>query len=215
MTTGDGGMITTLKKDTAQLIRKFGCLGYKTLEADEGRVRNNKDIFQNPEYSRHDDIGLNYRMSEFQAAVGLAQLEKLESLVELRQDIAQFYIETIDNCDFLIRQKVDDKSLHAYWTFAVRFIHKEVTWERFRVKFIEYGGSGIYAAWKLLYQEDVFTNGNWMKMNKSLYKNYKLTRCPNAELIQPQLMQFPLNDRSIDEAMTNIDALNKTINYFS
>ncbi|MDB9872765.1 DegT/DnrJ/EryC1/StrS family aminotransferase, partial [Alphaproteobacteria bacterium] len=54
MTTGDGGMITTLSDETARQIRKFGCLGYRALEAGDGRVRTNKDIFQNPNYSRHD-----------------------------------------------------------------------------------------------------------------------------------------------------------------
>ena len=56
MTTGDGGMITTNSKKTASKIRNFGCLGYKALTAKDGRIRNIKDIFQSPNYSRHDDI---------------------------------------------------------------------------------------------------------------------------------------------------------------
>ena len=80
MTTGDGGMITTNNKNTAIKIRKFGCLGYKALTAKDGRIRNIKDIFQSPNYSRHDDIGLNYRMSEFQGAIGVAQTRKLKNL---------------------------------------------------------------------------------------------------------------------------------------
>ena len=44
-----------------------------------------KDIFQSPNYSRHDDIGLNYRMSEFQGAIGVAQTRKLKKFVSLEE----------------------------------------------------------------------------------------------------------------------------------
>lgn len=215
MSTGDGGMITTLKEDTATKIRKFGCLGYKSLEASEGRVRNNKDLFQDPEYSRHDDVGLNYRMSEFQAAVGLAQLEKLAAFVRLRCDIANEYMSVVKSCEFLLPQKVEKQAEHSYWTFVCRFVHEDVTWQSFRRAFIENGGSGIYAAWKLLYQEEVFLNQSWKNADPELYSNYKVQRCHSAELIQPQLMQFPLNDSCIGDAMINVDALRKTIKDFS
>ncbi|MDB9872900.1 hypothetical protein OAD02_06320, partial [Alphaproteobacteria bacterium] len=104
---------------------------------------------------------------------------------------------------------------HAYWTLACRFIHKKITWENFRKKFIENGGSGIYSSWKLIYEEDVFINGNWKKRDPELYADYITATCPVSELIQPQLMQFPLNDESVDAADANLNALEKTIKYFS
>lgn len=219
MSTGDGGMITTLSEETAVRIRKFGCLGYKALSAGDGRIRMQKDIFQSPEYSRHDDIGLNYRMSEFQAAVGLAQVKKLKYFVNLRQSIADEYSKLIDGCNFLIPQqhfeKVRVDGSHAYWTFVCRLDSETVLWHDFRRKFIEFGGSGIYAAWKLIYQEDVFTSGAWKKRDPELYANYKPSVCSVAEKVQPQLMQFPLNHSSLEDAKGCIDALKHTIEYFS
>ena len=47
------------------------------------------------------------------------------------------------------------KKKHSYWTYTVRIINN-ITWKSFRKKFIEFGGTGIFASWKLLYQEDVF-----------------------------------------------------------
>lgn len=211
MTTGDGGMITTLSEGTAEKIRKFGCLGYKALKAKDGRIRVQKDIFQNPNYSRHDDLGLNYRMSEFQAAVGVAQTKKLEFFVGLRQNIAMMYKECVEDSGFLKVQSTPQGSRHAYWTFAVEYKHPEISWQKFRQMFIENGGSGIYAAWKLLYQEDVFKNGMWKKRCPKLYSNYVPDRCPNAEKIQPTLMQFPLNYASTRDAKASVSALRKTI----
>ncbi|MDC1050496.1 DegT/DnrJ/EryC1/StrS family aminotransferase, partial [bacterium] len=61
MTTGDGGIVVTNDSDLAEKMRKFGSLGYAALKATDGRIRTNKDIFQNPNYKRHDGFGYNYR----------------------------------------------------------------------------------------------------------------------------------------------------------
>ena len=188
---------------------------YKALSSNDGRIRINKDLFQDPGYSRHDEVGLNYRMSEFAAAIGLAQTERLEHFVELRRKIATIYSDIMESCDYLVPQKTFDHSTSAFWTYAARFTHTEIKWHDFRKKFMEFGGDGIYAAWRLLYQEDIFTSGVWKKHCPPLYKNYKFSPCPNAEAIQPQLMQFVANYKSIKAADANFQALKKTINYFS
>ena len=214
MTTGDGGMITTNNKNTANKIRKFGCLGYKALTAKDGRIRNIKDIFQSPNYSRHDDIGLNYRMSEFQGAVGVAQTRKLKKFVSLRRKIAFQFSKAVNDCTFLLPQATSKEKKHSYWTYTVRIINNNISWKNFRKKYKEFGGTGIFASWKLLYQEDVFKNGNWKKQCPKLYKNYKHHTCKNAEKIQKQLLQFPLNFKDIKSAQKSVLALKKTIKYY-
>ena len=214
ITTGDGGMITTNNKKTATKIRKFGCLGYKALTAKDGRIRNIKDIFQSPNYSRHDDIGLNYRMSEFQGAIGVVQTTKLKKFVNLRRAIASRFSEIIQDCKFLSPQFTSKEKVHSYWTFAVRNLSQDISWKNFRKKYMEFGGTGIYASWKLLYQEDVFVNGNWKRHCPKLYKNYSFRACKNAEKIQKQLLQFPLNFKDMRSAQKSILALKKTIKYY-
>ena len=53
------------------------------MKSNDGRIRNNKDIFQDPNYKRHDALGLNYRMPEVAAALGLAQTERMESATRI------------------------------------------------------------------------------------------------------------------------------------
>ena len=65
-------------EDYATLMRKFGSLGYAIMKSKDGRVRIlDKDVFQDPNYKRHDAFGYNYRMPEVAAAMGLAQLSKM------------------------------------------------------------------------------------------------------------------------------------------
>src|SRR5574343_15979 len=81
---GEGGILVTNDEKMAEDARKLGGHGYKNLKADEGRIRLNQEVFQDPGYKRHDVIGYNYRLKEFSAAIALAQLERADELVEKR-----------------------------------------------------------------------------------------------------------------------------------
>ncbi|MFC2019183.1 DegT/DnrJ/EryC1/StrS family aminotransferase [Chloroflexota bacterium] len=223
MTTGDGGMVTTNDEVLAQKCRKHGSQGFAAIEAADGRVRINKDVFQDPDYKRHDAFGWNYRMPEVAAAVGLAQLDKIDFFVSLRQKIAALYQEVIAGCDWLIPQYVPEGYTNAYYTFAAKFEGKDVgiSWKDFRNKYMEYGGEGIYAAWSVVYLETVFQTRNFYgkgcPLNCPLYKgtiDYEKGLCPVAEEIQPKIMQFVNNYSSIEEAEPKVEALRKTINFY-
>tara|TARA_R110000787_G_scaffold63679_3_gene143365 strand:- start:101000 stop:102190 length:1191 start_codon:yes stop_codon:yes gene_type:complete len=215
ITTGDGGMIVTNDQHLATRVRKFGSLGYRALTGNDGRIRVNKDIFQDPSYSRHDELGLNYRMSEFAAAVGLAQTEKMEHFVKVRQDIAKMYKEAVNGCNYIRPQHVPDDCTSAYWTYTVKYERDDVSWQDFRKKYMEFGGDGIYAAWQVLYNEVVFTSDVWRKHCPPLYDDYTFERCPVAEDIQPKLMQLVANYESTEAAAPKVEALAKTIQHFA
>lgn len=217
ITTGDGGIVVTNRSELAEKMRKFGSLGYAALNASDGRIRSNKDIFQDPNYKRHDAFGYNYRMPEVAAAMGLAQTERLEKFLKLRSDIAKLYLDAVADCEYLVPQKVPKGCNNTYWTVAMRYEHKDISWKNFRSQFIDFGGDGIYAAWALLYQETVFASGAWKKRCPPLYDqiNYPFNgHCPNAEAVQPKIMQFVNNYGKVCDAEPFIEALYKTITYF-
>ncbi len=134
---------------------------------------------------------------------------------KLRRYIAGLYADAIKGCDYLQAQKIPADCKSAWWTFTVRYLREDVTWQQFRKKYMEYGGDGIYAAWKLLYEETVFTSNVWRRHCPPLYDNYTFERCPNAEVVQPQIMQFVANYESLDAARPKVDALAKTIRHFA
>lgn len=216
---GEGGAIITNDEYIAMMSRKVGGHGFKNLQASEGRVRLRQDIFQNPNYKRHDVLGWNYRLSEFNAAIALAQLEKSDELVDMRIKSAELFIEVMKNCDFLIPQKTPDGYENSYYTLGVKYEGLSsigVTWQDFRKKYIELGGDGIYGSWAVPYFEPVVKNLQFAYRNPKIYSNLKFEKglCPNAESIQPKIMQFKTNYRDLDLAELKASILEKTIDYY-
>lgn len=94
ITTGDGGMITTSKKDyndRLKLLRQ-----HAMSINDRVRHESNKIIFED-----HLEVGYNYRMTDIQASVGIEQLKKLDFIIEKRREIAKKYISRFRNISFL------------------------------------------------------------------------------------------------------------------
>ena len=215
--TGDGGIITTNDPEMAKRCRKFASLGYHAMTADSGKVRLiAKDELQDPTYKGHDSFAYNYRMPEVAAAIGLAQTERYENFVDTRESIGLAMHDVVSTSNFMIPQKKIEGSRNTYWTFATRFTHTEVTWQEFRKKFMENGGESIYGCWALTYDEPVVANGQYKYHNPPLYNSLEYDRAsyPNAEIIQPQLMLFPVNYPSLNDAKPVIEALEKTLRHY-
>ena len=216
ITTGDGGIVVTNDEELAMKMRQFNSLGYSALKSGDGRIRINKDIFQDPEYKRHDSFGYNYRMPEVAAALGLAQTERLKHFVDLRIKIASLYDEIVKECDFLIPQLIPNGYINTFWCYTVKYERSDISWQQFRKKYIDFGGDGIYAAWVLSYMETIITSGIYKKRAPYYYSDLEFSEglCPVAEAIQPKLMQFVTNYGSVEEAAPKVEALYKTIKYF-
>jgi len=218
---GEGGIVVTNDEHLAERVRKFGGIGYKNLRAKEGRMQVNPSIFQDPDYKRHDSFGWNYRMPEICAAVGLAQVEKIDEIVAQRQTIAQLYDEAIKGCDWMIPQRIPAGVVNSYYTYAVRYEGEKalgVSWKKFYKIHTESGGDGFYSAWSVPYLEPALSQmqfyGRECPTGCPLYKGkilYEKGLCPVAEAIQPKLMQFKSNYRDMELAKQKVEALRKTI----
>ncbi len=217
LTSGEGGMVITNDLELAEGVRKVSSLGYAGVSANKGKITK-KDI-QDPDYSRHVTLGWNYRMPELCAAVALAQIENMDLLVERRIKVAELYAEATKGCDWLVPQKVGKEYKNSYWTYVVKLEHPKVTWHQFRDKFLELGGDGIYAAWKLTYLEPMFASMNLLGRERFISeknkKSYKKGLCPNAERVHPKLLQFKTNFWKLEDGVRQAETLKKTIRHFS
>lgn len=222
---GEGGIVLTDDDILAEKVRKCGGIGFKNLTSDGGRIRLNEDIFQDPDYKRHDTLGWNYRLPELNAAVAVAQLERLEEIVEKRIIIAKYFEDAIDGCSWLVPQNVPERYTNSYWTYAIRYDGSEaigISWRDFRKMYIESGGDGFYSAWSVPYLEPVMQKGYYYGKGCPIicshYKeniSYKKGLCPVAESIQPKIMQFKTNYRDIELAEKKAMILDRLIRKFS
>jgi perosamine synthetase len=216
---GEGGMLVTNGEGLAERARKIGGHGFKNLKAEEGRTRLNQDVFQNPDYLRHDILGWNYRLSEFGSAVALAQLEKVEELVRLRIESARMFIEAMQECDYLTPQALPAGYTNSYYTLGVVYNGQErigVPWKDFRAEYVKQGGDGIYSAWMVPYLEPMVANRQFVGRCPSVYQDVRYERglCPTAEALQQKIMQFKTNYRDLGLAQHKAEILRKVIRSF-
>lgn len=217
LTSGEGGIVITDNQELAENMRKVQSLGYAGVSATKGKIT--KIDIQDPDYSRHVSLGWNYRMAELCCAVALAQVENIDQLVQRRIDVAQLFDRAIQGFEsWFIPQKVPDGYGHSYWTWVARIEHPSITWYQFRDRFIELGGDGVYAAWKLTYLEPMFSEMKLLGREKFITLSnrvlYSEGNCPVAERLQPRLVQFKTNYWNIEDAKKQAETLAKTLASF-
>ncbi|OGZ27277.1 MAG: UDP-4-amino-4,6-dideoxy-N-acetyl-beta-L-altrosamine transaminase [Candidatus Nealsonbacteria bacterium RIFOXYC1_FULL_40_7] len=84
MTTGEGGMITT---NNRKLYEKLLILRSHGIVRDEKKMTHNPG----PWYHEMKLLGYNYRLTDFQAALGISQLKRITSFIKKRRSIVSFY----------------------------------------------------------------------------------------------------------------------------
>ena len=209
LTTGDGGVVLTDNENIAEKVRKFADLGYARLTAKPINNENFKNIIQHPSYKRHSSIGYNFRLSEVCCAMGIAQLEKIDLLLNLREKISLMYKDAVYDCKWLKSQSICKNLTHSWWTFVLRIIPEETntTWDEFKNTFKKNGGDSFYGAWSLSYLEPALEGKEFKESNIIFKKGL----CKVAEKIQPNLIQLKTNYKSIEMMESQVNALRKTI----
>lgn len=111
ITTGEGGIVTT--NDEALARRMFLFINKAWGYGDH-----------NPD---HYFLALNYRLSELQGAVALAQLPKLTGVVERRIGAARYLTEQLGELRGLETPHVNPESVHSYWKYCLRVDSKIIS----------------------------------------------------------------------------------------
>ena len=202
----EGGILITNNDDYATKARKFAGGGFKNLTADKSKLVAKIPLeFQSPDYKRHDYLGLNYRISEFCAAVALAQFELVEEKVKIRRDIAKIYSELFSEFPEFEPQEVPTGYVHSYFTYSVKSPFKNLEdWKKFYTNHVKNGGDNFYAMMSPVYSEEIMKDLGYLDKN--------LKKCLITEEIQPRCMLFKTNYRSIDQAKKFIEKIKVSIN---
>lgn len=191
---GEGGILITNNERYAARARMFANHGYKFNTAEGGRTKLSPDEMADPEYERHAIIGYNYRMPEICAQMLLFQLDRYDEIVMRRRMMANLYATAAHGCKWLRMQKYTGK--HSFWTFPLVLERDDITVSDFIRTFTSLGGENVRACWRLPYKEPAYCG--------------EVPSCPNAEYLQPRLMQFKTN--MVDQRQAEV--LFETIKYY-
>lgn len=114
VTTGEGGMVTTNRDDLADVVRSLRNHGSTGLPPE---IRQHQRPYHMATFDR---LGYNLRLSDIQAAVGVAQMEKLPALLAERRSLAEGYIGLLADIEELTMPSTDPG--HTYQSFVVRVV---------------------------------------------------------------------------------------------
>ena len=113
ITTGEGGMVITKDKELSQIIRSLRDHG-----SNQGEDMKRNYSFLMPEFNR---VGLNYRMTDIQGALGITQMAKLDWVIQNRKQLAKRYDQAIDGLNWLKAPTSQPESEHAYQAYVCLF----------------------------------------------------------------------------------------------
>jgi len=223
MTCGDGGILVCDDDELAHQARKAAVLGYASLSKDPSITTIPEEVRCRPDAIRHDAIGHNERLPEIAAAVALAELERLDDLIDMRCACAALFQEVIADCDWLLEQKTPEGYEHAYWVFPVRITRDDIDWVELYRKFNELGGDGFYVGYRPVPREPVFPLlYEKVQQNPERYPqwagrlpNYGEMQLPVWDKLQPRIIQFKTNYFDLDDAKREADILAETIRHFA
>lgn len=175
ITTGGGGMILTADKDAAQKAK------YLTTQAKD-----------HPVYYIHDEIGYNFRLTNLQAALGVAQLEKLEEYIRIKTSNYQKFKTEIEDIPGLHLAETPTYARSNYWFYCLQI--DIATYGKNRDELMQYlseNGIQTRPIWHL----------NHLQNPHKHFQNYKIE---NAQEMFEKTLNIPCSVNLSNEQITFI-----------
>jgi perosamine synthetase len=151
ITTGEGGMIVTDDKRLADLCRSLRSQGRPVPAGPTGQGHPSSQMAvgmsgggvssapashgaaQLGSWLTHERLGYNYRMSELHAALGLAQIRRLDEIVARRQHVAETYMRRLLTSTDIVLPTLNDQTVMSWFVFVVRLATTYTREERDRL----------------------------------------------------------------------------------
>lgn len=195
ITTGEGGAVLTEDAEFARRLRLFRTHGI----TKDNLTRPS----EGPWYYEMQELGLNYRLTDFQCALGLSQLKKLDQFIEKRRNIALRYLERLNDVDAIELPVVTHGCVTGWHLFPIRLRGAWVEKRREVFEALRSSGIGVQVHYIPVYMHPYYEQ-----------LGYKPGLCPRAEaysFAEISLPIFPdLSEYDQDRVIDVLRALLKT-----
>lgn len=186
LTTGEGGMVTVEDEALADRLRALRSHGIGT----DFRGREKLGTW---EYDQS-ELGFNYRLSDINAALGIAQLARQPQWLARRREIASRYAELLAGDDRVVMQAVPGDRVNAWHLFPVRLAGDRAE-ERRRAVFSRMRADGIGVN---VHYRPVYLNSYYRGLG------HRPGECPRAETVYSGLLSLPMWPGLSDEAQDRV-----------
>jgi len=195
ITTGEGGMILTNNKEFYEKLKIF---------RHHGIVKDNLD--NGPWHYQIYNPGHNFRITDFQCALGISQLKKLEFFIQRRREIAAKYNDAFSKMEGIIIPFEEDFIKAVYHIYVIQL----------RTEKLKVGRKEIFEA---LRAENIGVNVHYMPLHLHPYYQrqfgYKKGDYPKAERYYERAITLPIFPKMNDEDVKDvIEAIHKVIHYY-
>ncbi len=147
ITTGEGGMCLVNDFELAERCKSLRNL-----------------CFQKERRFIHEELGWNYRMTNLQAAIGLAQIEKLDFHVKIKRDIGEKYLSLLkDSKLFQLPLKTTDYAENIFWVFGLVINENSSMDAQLVMKELTKQGIGVRPFFYCLHKQPVFKSMGMFK----------------------------------------------------
>ena len=196
ITGGEGGAVLT---NDENLYNKISLAHTHGITHDEAMM---KDLpHEGMWYYEQISLGYNYRMTDFQAALLISQLGKLERFKKRRKEIVDYYDSELKDVDGIIIQKEIEQSDTCRHLYIIRLDENVLSCTR-REFFDEMVSRGVQPQ---VHYVPVY----WFPYYQEL--GYKMGLCPNAEEVYKGIMSIPLYPSLTNEETAYVVDVIKTI----
>ncbi len=159
MTTSEGGMITTNNKDIAEKSKIFRAHGSSV------------------KY-HHDYLGYNFRLTDIAAAIGLAQLKKIDSFNDKRRKNAEYLNNGLKDIEGVITPVAYEENKHVYHQYTIKVQGDRDAW----IKFLDENGIGCGVYYPIpLYNQEYYKEIGY---NQS---------CPVTDKVVNEVISLPIH----------------------
>jgi perosamine synthetase len=193
ITTGEGGMVTTWNGRYKDRMDRFRNHGIAT-----DHSQRTSWVYE------HIDLGYNYRLTDFQCALGITQLASLDYRIHYRQKIASLYNRALARIPEVKPLHVHDNVRHAYHLYVIKLAERLSRYEIFRA----------------LQAEGIGVNVHYMPVHTHLYYMEHIGTgfgmLPVAEAAYERILSLPIFPGMTNEDVNDVVlALKKVIGAYS
>ena len=171
VTTGEGGMVMT---DDEDLYKRLCLLRSHGIEKEASGLENQDGMW----YYEQQMLGYNYRLSDIQCALGLSQMQKLDSFIKMRKRLAQRYDEAFADCEDLIIPYQLEGTQSGWHLYIIQVLHhdRRSIFQRLREK-----GIGVNVHYIPVYRHTYYRK-----------HGYADVYCENAEKLYRNMLSLPI-----------------------